>query len=135
MREKLPLFWKLSALLTILFVVVYGGTNWINSQRADVHRLYFDWELGIPFVPWMMWVYFSLNLYLALTLFLLDVPGLKLYAKTFALATLVGGAVHLVLPARLGFDRPAIPLDMPYNLVPSMHVTYATMTASILCLG
>ena len=43
-----------SVLLSLLFVVVYGGTNWLTAQRpgADVQTWYFAWELTIiPYVP------------------------------------------------------------------------------------
>ncbi|MGH9659706.1 MAG: hypothetical protein ACRD96_14250 [Bryobacteraceae bacterium] len=135
MRE----FARLSAALTALFVVVYGGTNWINSQRSGHYRLYFDWELAIPFVPPMIYLYLSLNLFLALTL-RLDANALRAYAKAFALATVVAAAIHLALPARLGFDRRGsgalyawlYRIELPYNLFPSLHVAYTTMTGRAL---
>ncbi|MEP6686074.1 MAG: hypothetical protein ABJB22_04785, partial [Verrucomicrobiota bacterium] len=40
-----------SAGLSGLFLVVYGGCNWITSQRSDVGLLSFEWERHIPFVP------------------------------------------------------------------------------------
>jgi membrane-associated phospholipid phosphatase len=143
-REKLSVSLRLSGLLTLLFAVVYGGANWLNSQRIDLHEFYFRWELGIPFVPWLIYVYLSLQLLLFLTIVVLDTQGLRLYAKAFTFATLAAAAAHLLLPARLGFPRPAVvpgyesiyrtlyALERPYNMVPSLHITYAAMTVLIL---
>jgi hypothetical protein len=38
---------RTSALLSLLFLVVYGGCNWLSSQRSDVGILYFEWERHI----------------------------------------------------------------------------------------
>jgi hypothetical protein len=33
-----------SALLSLLFLVVYSTTNWLTSQRGDVGTWYYEWE-------------------------------------------------------------------------------------------
>ena len=37
-----------SVLLSLLFLLVYGGTNWLTAQRPDsaVRTWYFAWEPG-----------------------------------------------------------------------------------------
>src|SRR5205823_97422 len=52
-----------SAALSVLFLVVYGGCNWITSQRADVATFYFQWERAIPFVPFFILPYMSIDLF------------------------------------------------------------------------
>ena len=43
---------KNSVLLSLLFLVVYGSTNWFTAQRPDVRTWYFAWELtAIPYLP------------------------------------------------------------------------------------
>ena len=37
-----------------LFLVAYGGVNWLTSLRHDVGTCYATWELRIPLVPWML---------------------------------------------------------------------------------
>lgn len=141
--SRLAVFLRSSVWLWILFLVVYGGTNWLNSRRAGPYHWFFGWELGIPFVPWMIWVYLSVNLLLSLALFVLDAAALRTFARVFALTTLAGAAVHLLAPTRLGFPRPDdVPgypvyrwlyaVELPYNMFPSLHVTYSAMTALIL---
>ena len=42
-----------SVLLSLLFLVVYGSTNWLTAQRpdSDIRTWYFAWELAlIPYV-------------------------------------------------------------------------------------
>src|SRR3954471_18619751 len=39
-----------SVALSVLFLIVYGGCNWITTLRANVGSFYFDWEKNIPFV-------------------------------------------------------------------------------------
>ncbi|MHC5211437.1 MAG: phosphatase PAP2 family protein [Planctomycetota bacterium] len=146
-RRRLTLYVGLVLLLDVLFVVVYGGSNWITAQRDDRWRLYFDWELAIPFVPWMIHVYLSITWLFLLPLFLLDEQGLLLLARRIALAIVLSGAVFLALPAELGFERPErVPgydalyatlyvLDRPHNLVPSLHISYSALIIVSLVAG
>jgi membrane-associated phospholipid phosphatase len=137
-KTKLGLYLRWSVALTILFVMTYGFTNWLAERRTARFHLYFDWELAIPFIPWMIWIYLSLQPFFALPLFVLDTSGISRFGWTIALATLAAGAIHLILPADLGWHRPAavagypvferfFSLDRPHNMVPSLHVTYSAL--------
>jgi membrane-associated phospholipid phosphatase len=140
---RLTLYLRWSAAVTLLFLVTYGSTNWLAARSVVHFRLYFNWELAIPFVPWMIWVYLSLQIFLALPLFVLDAAGISRLGQTFALATLAAGAMHLALPTDLGWRRPlAVPgypifdrffsIDRPHNLAPSLHVAYSTLTLLVI---
>jgi hypothetical protein len=137
------LYLRWSAAVTLLFLVTYGSTNWLAARSTMHLRLYFDWELAIPFVPWMIWVYLSLQVFLALPLFVLDTAGISRLGRTFGLATLAAGAMHLALPTDLGWRRPlGVPgypifdrlfsMDRPHNLAPSLHVAYSTLTLLVI---
>ena len=52
-----------SLLLSVLFLTVYSGTNWLTSQCSDVGIWYYDWERFIPFVPLMIIPYMSIDLF------------------------------------------------------------------------
>jgi membrane-associated phospholipid phosphatase len=138
--RKLRLFLKHAIGLTLLFVTVYGGCNWVASQRLTPWKLYWEWETRIPFVPAMILIYFSLNILIMLPLFALDESGLRTYTKVFAWATVIAGAIFLVIPTKLGFERVS-PLngfegayqalfawDRPHNLFPSLHIGYSTIS-------
>ncbi|RPI44176.1 MAG: hypothetical protein EHM59_13530, partial [Betaproteobacteria bacterium] len=134
-------------LLLVLFVTLYGATNWISAQRLDRVRLWFDWELAIPLVPGMVWVYLSLLLSFFLPMFALDEPRIHALCRRLAFATVVSGACFLVFPAELGFTRlAAVPghesafrlvhaLDLPHNLAPSLHVSWSLVLLSSLRRG
>ena len=125
---------RLGLPLSLLFGVVYSGTNWITTRRTDTHRLYLEWELSIPFVPGMIYVYASLLVLLLVPAVTLTRAELRALARALVAALFTAAAVYLLVPAELGFVRPDhVPgynavfqalysLEMPHNLVPSLHV-------------
>jgi membrane-associated phospholipid phosphatase len=132
---KHSLRWAL--VLLILFVAIYGSTNWVTSLRAERLRLWFEWELAIPLVPWMVWPYLSLVASFFLPMFVLDSARIAGLCRRLAAATVISGVCFLVLPAELGFTRSAPAgdqalafqfihaLDLPHNLAPSLHVSWS----------
>lgn len=124
-------------LLTLLFVAVYGYCNWVTVTRASRWRLWFDWELAIPFVPWMVWPYLSLFVSFFLPMFALRARALDTLCRRLALAVIISGAVFLQMPAEWGYERPAVApnwafalifaFDLPHNLVPSLHVSWGAI--------
>ena len=136
-RNVVASSFRWAGLLLMLFVAVYGATNWISAQRIDRLRLWFDWELAIPLVPWMVWVYLSLLVSFFLPMFALDEPRIHALCRRLAFATVVSGACFMLFPAELGFTRLAsVPgydpafrivhaLDLPHNLAPSLHVSWS----------
>jgi PAP2 superfamily len=138
-RADVVLSLRWAALLTALFFSVYGLCNWLASQRAARHRLWFDWEISIPFMPGMVWVYLSLFLLFFLPMFALRAPALDALCRRLALAVVLSGLVFLLLPAEAGFTRPVDAskhsialqlvhtLDLPHNLVPSLHVSWSAL--------
>lgn len=127
---------------SMAFVSIYPTCNWLTSQRMQTFNLYFDAELSIPFVPEFIWAYLSMNLLFLMPPFFLDVSGLKSLGKQLIAATFFSGSVFLFLPAKLGFERSISKepiyqtlfstlflLDMPYNLVPSLHVVFSAIIA------
>lgn len=133
---------RAAALLSLLFVVVYGGSNWIASQRAHVGTLAFGWERRIPFVPLMILPYMSIDLFFVAAPFLCrDRKELATYVKRIRFAILVAGVFFLALPLRLTFLQPAVTgwlgaifnflhgFDQPHNLFPSLHIAQLAIMA------
>lgn len=131
-----------SLYLSGLFIAVYGATNWLTSLRSDVGTWYFDWERNIPFVPWLIVPYMSIDLFYAAAPFLCaDLPELRALRRRMTLAILVSGAFFLVLPLRFAFPRPETTdwtgpifrflhgFDRPYNMFPSLHIAIRTILA------
>ena len=136
-REDVRTALTCGGVLFVLFATVYGTCNWITAQRGDVQRFYFDWELGIPFVPAMVCVYLSLIVTFVLPMFCLRGPALVILSRRLGWGTVLAGLAFLLLPASLGFERRTeVPgweavfdllhlVDHPHNLVPSMHIIWS----------
>jgi membrane-associated phospholipid phosphatase len=127
-----------SLLIDALFFPVYGGINWLTSQRHDLLDLYLPAEFAIPLVPEAVWIYLSMFLLFCLPLFTLPRERAPREAMAAILGLCTAAAVWLLFPARLGFERvlPAgyesvygmiFSLDAPHNLVPSLHVVFSTI--------
>jgi hypothetical protein len=134
---------RTSALLSLLFLAVYGSINWFSSQRSDVGTLYFEWERYIPFVPWMIVPYMSIDLFFIAAPFLCnDRAELRALSRRIPFAIVVAGICFLLFPLRFALERPSAEgwlgmvfdwfrsMDQPYNLLPSLHIALRTILAA-----
>src|SRR5439155_16021535 len=86
-----------SAELSVLFLIVYIGCNWITGQRGEVGSLYFQWERAIPFVPFMILPYMSIDLFFVAAPFLCRTDQeLRIFSRRVVAAILVAGLCFLV---------------------------------------
>src|SRR4051812_12641216 len=100
---------KTSLLLSVLFLLVYGGSNWVAARGAHVGTLFFSWERLMPFVPLMIIPYMSIDLFFVAAPFLCrDQRELNLFAKRVTFAIIASGVCFLLFPLRFAFDRPAV---------------------------
>jgi membrane-associated phospholipid phosphatase len=133
-----------SAGLSILFLVVYGGCNWITAHRAGVGTFYFEWERAIPFISFFILPYMSIDLFfVAAPFFCRTDRELSILAKRIAAAIIVAGICFLLLPLRFAFPRPHTEgwlgaifdwfrgMDAPYNLLPSLHAALMLILADV----
>lgn len=133
-----------SITLSLLFLVIYGGCNWITAQRTNVPTFYFDWERGIPFVPFFILPYMSIDLFFVAVPFLCRTgQELSVLAKRIAFVIVVAGICFLVFPLRFAFPRPHADgwlgalfdwfrgMDMPFNLLPSLHAALMLILADV----
>lgn len=142
MREwlnKILLFSIYAGLLGVLFFFVYGTTNQLGAISGVTYKIYWDWELAIPFLPVMIFVYFSLNLLTMWGVFYLNRREIHAIAATYGFAILAAGGVFVAFPTTLGFTRlghetkyadlftSLYSVDLPHNLFPSLHVTLASI--------
>jgi 1-acyl-sn-glycerol-3-phosphate acyltransferase/membrane-associated phospholipid phosphatase/predicted protein tyrosine phosphatase len=131
-----------SLLLSALFLVVYGGCNWVTSQRADVSTWVFAWERHIPFWPAMIVPYLSIDAFFIAAPFLCrNRDELRLFTWRVGVVVLTAGVCFLMMPLRFGFERPVADgwlgmvfqqftaLDRPFNLFPSLHITLTVILA------
>jgi membrane-associated phospholipid phosphatase len=143
-----PKPWKAAAVWAVaasaLFVAVYGGCNWITSQRADAGTICFDWERRLPFVPGMIVPYWSIDLFFVGSFFLFRTrEDLDRHGRRIVAAVLAAGVCFLLFPLSYGGERPHVdgvwkPLytalwgfDRPHNLFPSLHIALLTLLGEV----
>jgi protein-tyrosine phosphatase/membrane-associated phospholipid phosphatase len=132
-----------SIFLSLLFLIVYGGCNFITSLRSDVGTWYFEWERYIPFVPLMIVPYMSIDLFFVGAPFLCqNRTELHIFSRRISFAILTAGACFLLMPLRMGWNPP--PVDGwlgslfgsfcafdQHNLCPSLHIALRTILADL----
>jgi protein-tyrosine phosphatase/membrane-associated phospholipid phosphatase len=133
-----------SAGLSFLFLVVYSGCNWITGQRSHVGSFYFQWEHGIPFVPFMILPYMSIDLFFIAAPFLCRTQEeLRIFSRRVIAAILIAGLCFLLFPLRFAFPRPHANgwlgavfdwfrgVDLPFNLFPSLHAALLLLLVDV----
>lgn len=129
--------------VSLWWLFVYHGANWLTHQRSQRVRVHLEAELAMPFVPPLILAYLSLSLVFVPAPFLLrsfrELQGLALsLAGIIAMA----GISFLLFPAELAFPKrhPGIwaplfalagEMALSYNLVPSLHVAMSCLCLSI----
>ncbi|MBL8876849.1 MAG: phosphatase PAP2/dual specificity phosphatase family protein [Phycisphaerae bacterium] len=135
---------RASILLSILFLVVYGSTNYFAAARSGVESCYCWWEKFIPFVPWLIVPYMSIDLFFVAAPFLCRTDReRRVFVNRIVFAILAAGTVFLLLPLRFAFERPVMDgwlgvvfnsfreLDKPFNQCPSLHITLCVLLATV----
>ena len=130
--------------LSFLFLIVYGGCIWITSERSYIGSIYFEWERKIPFVPFFILPYMSIDLFfVAVHFFCRTDRELRIFFRRVTAAILVAGICFLLFPLRFGFARPHAAgglgalfdwfrsMDAPYNLVPSLHAALCLLLVDL----
>jgi len=143
-RPKFAKALTVSVALSILFLIVYGGCNWITARRANVGLFYFEWERATPFVPFFILPYMSIDLFFVVAPFLCRTDReLSILAKRITTAIIVAGICFLIFPLRFAFPRPHADgflgaifdsfrgMDAPYNLLPSLHAALMLILADV----
>jgi protein-tyrosine phosphatase/membrane-associated phospholipid phosphatase len=141
MQVKKPtILWKRGAVwlafLGPFFFLSYGWLNHVTSLRNDVGVIVEAWEHSIPFVPWLMLPYMSIDAFYATSLFLFRKKSmLDRHALRLLLATVISLIGFLLYPLQFSFAVPKaegfngmlqavlLGFDKPYNQAPSLHIS------------
>ena len=117
------------------FFLSYGLANWLASRHAQVGTIVFDWERRIPFIPWTIVPYWSIDAFYILSLFICATrPELDRHGRRLLTAQILAVGCFVLFPLRFSAARPPVPgvlgamfdaltsFDLPFNQAPSLHV-------------
>jgi hypothetical protein len=123
------------AFLGPFFFASYGFANWLASRRTGVGSIVFPWEQSIPFMPWTIIPYWSIDLLYVVSVFLCTTEReLDRHAQRLLLVQLISIAFFIAFPLRFSFPRPDTggvsgtlfrvlgSFDQPFNQAPSLHI-------------
>ena len=123
------------AFLGPFFFASYGLANYLATQRSDVGSVVFGWEHRIPFVPWTIIPYWSIDLLYAISVFLCTSRAeLDIHARRLLTCQIGAVACFILFPLRFTFGRPDMTgmpgfmfdaltsFDKPFNQAPSLHI-------------
>ncbi|MCA9001607.1 MAG: phosphatase PAP2/dual specificity phosphatase family protein [Planctomycetes bacterium] len=131
--------WKQSVLWLLLlgplFFLSYGWANQWAADRGVTRSIVFGWEAHIPFLPWTIVPYWSIDLMYGLS-FLYCRSAREVHRHGLRLLTAQGIAVacFVAFPLRYSGARPETDgllgslfkaleqFDLPYNQAPSLHI-------------
>ena len=136
--------WKRAAIwlavLAPVFYLTYGAANYLASLRTNVGSILFGWEHHIPFVPWTIYPYWSINVFYGLSLFLCrSEHELKRHALRLLTAQIIAIAFFIMFPLAFTFGEPGADgvgswlftalrgFDRPFNQAPSLHIALAVI--------
>jgi hypothetical protein len=141
-REMVRIFFRDGALVSALWLTVYGGANWLAGLHSYRVRLWTDWELSIPFVPAAAALYLSIFPLFWIAPFALRTPAqLQALARALAWSIAIAGIGFVLLPSDHArtVATPGGPfgklfwiadqINMNYNYLPSLHVAMSVVCA------
>lgn len=143
MNQKITikLFVFLTLTFNFLFYAVYGLSNYITSCHDYRIYIHFEFEKEIPFIPEFSAVYLSVGAMLGLSFFILKrLEDLIPFFIALVYLTLIAGVFFIFIPVESAYPvrqvsgywgiifRIADTMNLQYNLFPSLHVAFATVS-------
>lgn len=134
-----PLPWRRGVVWLLFlgpfFFISYGFANRMAAHRAVTDSLVFGWEQHVPFLPWTILPYWSIDLFYGLSfLCCRDRLQVDRHALRLLTAQLICISFFLLFPLHFTFERPPtegvfgamfdalMGFDQPYNQAPSLHI-------------
>ncbi|NNE21192.1 MAG: phosphatase PAP2/dual specificity phosphatase family protein [Rhizobiales bacterium] len=121
--------------LVPFFFLSYGLANTIAAANPNVGSIVYPWEQYIPFLPWSIVPYWSIDLFYGAALFLcLTSSEVDTLAKRLLSVQVIAVVCFILFPLTFSFDRPEVVglpglmysalkgFDKPFNQAPSLHI-------------
>lgn len=118
------------------FFLSYGFSNTLAAQLQVDKVIVFGWEKHIPFIPWTILPYWSIDLFYGLSFLLCRTAReVDRHALRLLTAQLVSVSGFVLFPLHYSFVRPPVDgvfghlfdalngFDKPYNQAPSLHIS------------
>src|SRR5450432_1476171 len=128
------------AFLGPFFFLTYGLANWSAAQRAHVPSVVFTWEIDIPFWPWTIFPYWTIDLLYGLSLLVCTTRReLDTHVRRLLTVQVVAIVCFVAVPLRFSFEHPVASglwgdmfaalagFDRPFNQLPSLHIALAVI--------
>ena len=145
MDKLLKLKIKYTIFISIFFVIFYKGAEFYTYTVDNVPSYFMEWERNIPFLPIFMLPYMTSAPYFLATIFLeKNENNLKLLMKRAIFLTVVSTTIFVIFPMKFYFSKPEIAnpifkilfhilrlLDSSFNQCPSLHVSFAFLSAGV----
>ena len=136
---------KYTIFISIFFVIFYKGAEFYTYTVDNVPSYFMEWERNIPFLPIFMLPYMTSAPYFLATIFLeKNENNLKLLMKRAIFLTVVSTTIFVIFPMKFYFPKPEISnpifkilfhilglLDSSFNQCPSLHVSFAFLSAEV----
>lgn len=131
---RLDQVWLALLVASGMFFMGYPLAGHWASQRTS-HVLALEWDQYIPFIPWMIWPYLSINFLYPAAFFLhKKVHDLYQFAKQLCVAQFIAMLCFMLFPTRNNRDLSVVDgiqgdifdqlksFDAGYNMMPSLHI-------------
>ncbi|MCY7008318.1 phosphatase PAP2 family protein [Fusobacterium simiae] len=144
-KKLLKLKIKYAVFISIFFVILYKGAEFYTYTVDNVPSYFMEWERSIPFLPIFMLPYMTSAPFFLVTLFIVkNEKDLKLLMKRAIFLTVVSVSIFIIFPMKFYFPKPEInnsifkflfnvlgQLDSNFNQCPSLHVSFAFLSATV----
>jgi protein-tyrosine phosphatase len=120
----------------IVFFMLYGASNQVAGLTSPHPSFFMPWEEQMPFIEIFIIPYMSSDLMFIIT-FLLPYTRLELrvLAARVLFIIVFSTLIFVLYPLQFSFDKPeiqtfnflfgALQADLPYNQLPSLHISFA----------
>ncbi len=117
------------------FFLSYGAANWLATMHSHVGSWVFEWERNVPFMPWTIIPYWSIDVLYGISMFICTTKQeLDTHAFRLLTAQVIAVTCFILFPLTFTFARPEVDgisgllfeslgkFDKPFNQAPSLHI-------------